>query len=441
LRFVATNSPKTTFVTTKKNLCGILDQTHSILYSPGHVNRRWFRELCLVLCFGNGWLGIDKEIFWRRLTRKALMKNQRWYFEFLAMPFAFGIIGLLCFLSSESRADKFIDTSRIFYTINPEEFGASGSPFSLEQISSNPMVDVDPTTGAPDSESKSGYITQVFQRILKNCHETMEKIDTLDTSDVGFYWAQVTGCLVVPYHESKLTHFRKILDLVNENDQSICSLRMNNGQFLSGNKVLFGLFLNAFKEKNVVKECSSYEKGSSYIQLVGSSDSYSTGIMQIAMNWHGPHVMAGAHLSMDETLKYGLEKYLKAMNRLRTKVASYPCLKMNKQVNYVNLIRSPWSGDYNAGNDSKSCRYSNPADPWAQNDKSFMSDLNNFLGTVSLYSDGLTGEDLAIFQIIQSSMLYYQNLVSNTKKAGAATSSELESHRAALMEYVGNINP
>lgn len=353
--------------------------------------------------------------------------------------FGFVSFCLVVGLGYESRAaDRFIENSRIFYTINPTKFGNSGSPFSLDQIASNPMVEVNPSTGTPDPASKEAYINAVFEKIIKNCHASMAKIGTLDTEDVGFYWAQVVGCLVVPYHESKLTHFRKLSDIVNASGESICSLRMNNGQFLSGNSTLFDLFLKTFKAKEVVKECSLNKAGQEYIQLVGSSDAYSTGIMQIAMNWHGPHVMAGGHFNVDETLKYGLEKYLKSMNQLRNKISQYSCLKTNGETDYINLVRSPWSGDYNAGNISKSCRYTIPNDPWAKNDLGFMADLKNVLGNVSLYSEGLSGNELKAFQMIQSSMLYYFNRKSPLPPEITAA---LKTNRETLMDYVSSLNP
>lgn len=341
----------------------------------------------------------------------------------------FLLLVLLMGFSTKALADGFVGTSRIFYTLNPS-FGSNDSNFSSSQVEENPMYLFDSQTGDVDFGSKSDYVTDIFRMILQVCHQEMAKLGTLDQSDTGYYWAQVLGCLAVPYHESRLTHFRRVLPLANEDGESICSLRMNNGQFLSSNKKLYEIYQTLFKAKGVIKECSNYNLDSSYIQLVGSGDAYSTGIMQVAMNWHPAHVANGDHLQVEATLRYGLNKYLTAMKRLRLGYKKHSCLVRGNGIDYFNLVRSAWSGDYNSGADVKACRYSNPKDAWAANDNNFLADLKGILdGQRDLFPEALVDpEDLKVLKIISESGSQY------LKKSIDA--QQLEGFRQELKKYI-----
>lgn len=330
----------------------------------------------------------------------------------------------------KSSPDNFVSRANMFFTINPE-FGDSGSAFSSAQIKTNPMYEVNTLTDRLDSEKKNAYITTIFRRLLRVCHESMAKLGTIN-EDPNQYWAQVAGCLLVPYHESHLTHFRKVTQLNDDQNESICSIRMNNGQFLSKNAKLYNVFRTYFKGANVVKVCSEYSNNEPHIQLVGSSDAYSSGIMQIAMNWHPQHIGPGGHLNINATLQYGLMKYLTAMKRIRLNSFKYSCLNSGNSISYFNLVRSAWSGDFNGGSDAKACRYMNAKDPWASNDKEFLANFNALLGVsgqTTLFDEGLTNAaDLKMFRLIQTNM---------TKiRSQKAAQGELASSQSELLKYV-----
>lgn len=317
---------------------------------------------------------------------------------------------VLVLVSTPSWAqNKFLGNNKFFYTISPD--------YTLD--SENPVYTV--------GTNKAEYVKQVFKEILSVCNSFagMAAGDSelniasdqalIIKNDRSLYFTVMTGCLAIPYHESRLTQFRKVDTLLNSKGKTICSIGMNNGQYLAFNKKLHDLFVSEFQDKNLVKECSDLTQENAHYQLAGSSDYLSTGLMQVAMNWNKEHVVSGDFLSVRRTLLYGLLKYVKSVRRLYSNYDTYSCLIQDKGRHYPNLIQAAWSGDFNSGNDRKSCRFKNKDDTWAANDNAFKESFDALMGDENLYKKNLTGNELKVFNLIINSM---KKIIDDEKKKG-----------------------
>ena len=325
--------------------------------------------------------------------------------------------------------NEFLVNNKFFYTLSPT--------YSLP--AENPVFHV--------GDTKAEYVKSVFKEILNVCSSftglTAQDADfnltadqtTLIKNDKNLFWVIMTGCLAIPYHESRLTHFRKVDTLLNPKGKTICSMGMNNGQYLTFNKKLHDLFVSEFQNKGLVTDCSNLIQENEHTQLAGSSDYLSTGMMQVTMNWNKEHIQTGEFLNVRSTLFYGLRKYVRSVVRLYSNFEDHECLVINKQRHYANLVQAAWSGDYNSGNDSKSCRFTDPTDAWAANDDSFKISYDALLSNDNLYKTNLTGDELKTFNLIVSSISLING--STTKSGNTTTLSTNKQKLLSLLKKIG----
>jgi hypothetical protein len=150
----------------------------------------------------------------------------------------------------------------------------------------------------------------------------------------------------------------------------------------------------------VVGSCQSYDRSASALQLLGSYDALSTGLMQMTMNWHQDHYLSGNYLHARTTLQDGLKYYDIGFRTILRNPSKYPCVLTGRDsgepLNYVTLVRSAWAGNYNGGQMAKSCRFvDTPASPWVRgNDMPFKEGFEDMLNGNDTLARMLSGDDL-----------------------------------------------
>jgi hypothetical protein len=260
----------------------------------------------------------------------------------------------------------------------------TGSSALFNHFSDGLFFSLSPTAAVSGPLSHPGndgaYVSDLFGVILRSADALAHPY--LTQGDHRAYYAFLLGSLVVPYHESSLVHFRAVEPLGKR-----CIASLNAGAPLRKTPELSRVFTRYFKQgaAPLVPNCSQLSPTQGTVQLLSSSDYYSNGIMQVAINWHEDgYVATGAFLRIPDTLTYGLQIFHRGFDAVYWNAKSYPCLKRTggaagDPVNYKNLIRGAWAGVYNSGNLSSTCRFENARSPWRNNDVSFLSHLDAIL--------------------------------------------------------------
>ena len=90
--------------------------------------------------------------------------------------------------------------------------------------------------------------------------------------------------------------------------------------------------------------------------------------------------------SVEDTLQYGISHLMKGFNPVYRNINDYKCLatkggffKKKKPLNYIDLIRGVWAGQYNSGSITKTCRFADSSSPFKSHDKGFERNLNKIL--------------------------------------------------------------
>lgn len=323
----------------------------------------------------------------------------------------------------EGAANGFFAVNKFFYTLSPDVHPQTSNNEAMKKKIEGPIYNV-------DTDNKSEYVTGVFKRLVLAAYEIAAP---MREKDPKLFWSYLTGALIVPFHESRLTQLREHSDLLTPDGKSICSIGMNNGQLLASNKAVYSIFATEMKNKGLVPDCSKLDQKKPHVQIAGSMDILSTGIMQIAMNWHKAHVEKGDHLKVFYTLKYGLDKYFKTVKRIHDNYQKHACLVKAGGRNYEGIVKGAWSGDYNSGNDGQTCRFTNPAHPWAANDVGFKQSFNLVVNGAGkhLYSENLSGAERQIYTLIIQN---FKSLNANPNSLGTQNDSFNQ-----LKDYISKI--
>lgn len=88
------------------------------------------------------------------------------------------------------------------------------------------------------------------------------------------------------------------------------------------------------------------------------------GLVQVDDRWHFVEVNQGIGWDIIQNLKYGLEQFYSGWEKIK----SQSCY--SRTPNWENQARGAYS--YYNGGPSKTCRWSNPGDRWAQNDRGYL---------------------------------------------------------------------
>lgn len=111
-----------------------------------------------------------------------------------------------------------------------------------------------------------------------------------------------------------------------------------------------------------VVECSDVANDDVIRQLIRGADGTDIGPVQLSLRWHFDEFIAKKkYLSLDETLKYGLKYIHEGFKKIyydsqAKSNKDYPCIKEGSNISFPKLVRATWSGKYNQGQISKSCR-------------------------------------------------------------------------------------
>lgn len=276
--------------------------------------------------------------------------------------------------------------------------------------------------------NQQDYVTQIF-RILVDEGDSLAKdykmAGAKDSLDAGAYWAFMLASITVPFHESKYQHFRELPQLGN-----LCQQNVNSGTIIQSRlqatkdagKTELNRAYNNFKRvfrqgtTEVSPDCNHLEVGDKAIQLVGSSDGLSLGMLQLDMAYHQEYFIDGLFKDVRETAHYGLNFYKTAggsssgFDGLFRNYKRYGCLIQDGTINFTDLVRGAWS-IYNGGTGGSACRFEQSRD---LNDKTFYTHLQTILleedKNENYLIQYLQGEDLAAYQEILDNFKNHKNV-------------------------------
>ncbi len=286
----------------------------------------------------------------------------------------------------------------------------SGAEFALPQAPDRGFYTLNPElaldgpiqTGA----DPSSYVNDTFVALIRAAHA--EARPYLDAHDPPAYWAMLVAGIAVPWHESRLQHFRQLSRLGTR-----CSDEMNSGAILRGRgDPNYAGFFQKYLRGGVppaVLDCSRFSPGDVTNQLVGSSDGISIGLMQMNIRWHvDGYFMPRKYLSVSQTATYGLHYYFSGFNDSYLRWRSLGCLGDGAAggPNPTALIRAGWA-IFNAGPGS-GCRF-------AQNnaaDRAFYENLQEIVNDSAQtpFQMALTGPARAAYMQIIDNFANHRDL-------------------------------
>ncbi len=281
---------------------------------------------------------------------------------------AFALLTTSVFAAETPARNKALD--KMMYTINPE--AVLSGPVYRDQ---------------GDAASKSKYGTEVMRIILKEAHAKAEKY--LEAGDTQAYYSIMVMALTVPMQEGLYIQYRGV------EGTDICRAEANSGELVKkSGETNYNLFNQYFKtaEKPFFPNCETI-KTDKLTQIIRGGDGTDLSIMQVSIRWHFDDFLANRRFeSTTSTIAYGLSHLMKGFNPVYRNVGDYKCISetgifKKKKVNYINLIRGIWAGQYNSGSISKTCRFDDPTSPYKHHDKGFEKNLNkilDFTGTLQV---------------------------------------------------------
>ena len=295
--------------------------------------------------------------------------------------------------------DKSIDDTRSsLYRYHPRSTYISISP--------DQKVSGMAHTGNNDSE----YVTMIYSSILRIAGDIAA--EQLEMGNKDIYYAFLMMALMVPYHESRLMHFR-----INEPEMKYdkkrrwrgCSQYANSGKNIfytnkttgkyvvynpeKKHKIFKGIFRDEFNP--IAPDCSRLNQDSTTAQLLSSGLLEDMGIMQLNFAAHTNMYLAKDILSLEKTLNYGLSYLYKGLRQIVLNKKKYPCiLNADGSINVYNLIRGNWAGKYNSGHVKKTCRFARDDSHYSHSDALFQRRLYDLVfGNDTAFSLHLTGNE------------------------------------------------
>lgn len=272
------------------------------------------------------------------------------------------------FASSDLERNKSLD--KMMYTINPN-IEIEGPVFSDQG----------------DDQAKSKYASDLVRLILKEADAQGRTY--LEAGDSEAYYAILTMALTVPMQEGLYIQFRSV------EGENICREEANNGELVKKiGETHFNIFNQFFKniENPFFPNCEEI-KTNKLTQIIRGGDGTDLSIMQVSIRWHFDDFLANKkYESVKKTLQYGINHLMKGFNPVYRNIENYKCISESgffkrKKINYINLIRGIWAGQYNSGSIGKTCRFADGSSAYKHHDKGFLKNLEkvtNFNGVLKI---------------------------------------------------------
>ena len=322
------------------------------------------------------------------------MKNK--IFKSCITSFSTIVFLIGCSQADEQTRIKVLD--RMMYTINPE----------VKLI--GPIF-----RDNGDKIERSKYISSLLAVILKEADVQAKKY--LEAGDTQAYYAFLALALAVPLHEGVYIQFRDV-------DGDVCNLSANNGDLVKkSGELVFNIFNQYFKNpaRPYFPNCEAMNVKTDVKQMIRGGDGSDLSIMQISIRWHFNDFLANKkYESVAQTLGYGFKLLINGFDPVYRNIADYKCLmdsvgdsKKNK-INYINLIKGVWSGKYNSGSISQTCRFADPNSPFKKHDVGFAKNLDKILKFNGSIAPDFIGEIKVDNQSSAAVKEIVSNLMENT---------------------------
>ncbi len=296
--------------------------------------------------------------------------------------------------SAEPARNKSLD--RMMYTINPSI--TLGGPVYSDQS---------------DAATKSKYGTELVRLILKEADAQAKSY--LEAGDTQAYYAALTMALTVPMQEGLYIQYRAV------EGTGICNVDANSGALVQkSGETNYSLFNQYFKtaEKPFFPNCETITSNK-ITQIIRGGDGTDLSLMQVSIRWHFADFLANKkYESVQTTLQYGIGHLMKGFNPVYRNIDNYKCIAESglfkkKKINYINLVRGVWAGQYNSGSISKTCRFEDSSSPFKHHDKGFMKNLDKVLAFNGVLSVDMVGD----FKLDAEVGAAFSEVVNNLKNA------------------------
>ncbi len=282
-----------------------------------------------------------------------------------------GTIATLTILTTSAiAADRNTALDKMMYTINPAV--AVSGPIYRDQS---------------DATTKNKYGTELVRLILKEADK--QAASYKEAGDMKAYYSILTMALTVPLQEGLYIQYRGV-------EGDVCRSDVNSGELLrAGSSTTFDIFNQYFKtaETPFFPNCEDIHTNN-VTQIIRGGDGSDLSVMQVSIRWHFDDFLAlKKYESVEKTLQYGISHLMNGFNPVYRNLKDYKCLvsggffKRKKPLNYIDLIRGVWAGQYNSGSITKTCRFADSSSPFKGHDKGFERNLNKILafdGTLSV---------------------------------------------------------
>ena len=230
--------------------------------------------------------------------------------------------------------------------------------------------------------------------------------------------------LIVPLQEGLYIQYRNV------EGSDICRDEVNSGELVEktgeSNSTIFKQY---FKDPQRVffPNCDEI-KSKNVTQIIRGGDGTDLSLMQVSIRWHFADFLANKkYESVEQTVNYGLGHLMNGFNPVYRNLMDYNCIaetngfifKKIKKINYINLIRGIWAGQYNSGSITKTCRFTDPTSPYKHHDKGFEKNLNKILDFDGVLSVDMIGNFKLDVNVAKAVMEVTKNLKENTNERTA----------------------
>lgn len=349
-----------------------------------------------------------------------------------------------------------------------------------------PRKDLDDPAGVQQASEE--YVKLVFGLIVQAAHrygvEVLESQDFADRRNVNGYWSLLLASLVVPYHESRLSHIR--LEKGGRCVEKANAFQMANNHTDTVTETVQKILSQFYRDpiNPLVAECEQVDKEEEVRQFIFNGTAL--GMWQTNARYHIDAVSPEVVLSLKNTIDYGVgflfegdqqptsqgyfgilknyPRYSKACSFISKSAVDSTTKKYEQNNIYFNLIRGLYGGQYYYGQSivdavcsfdpthrSRLIKASNSSvqinDAWVEANKKFYQSLRDVVvGQVSgvPFKRGRVLNQNSVYQQVlprdSVEWLVYQEILTNFEKihkgsgGGLAEEPEYSKPLQALLE-------